>query len=142
MLMPPKQAKQNLLFYVAQDLDQSIRAHVQQLVDQLGASRVWSIGPPCFIDETGEQGTQLVGGSLEIYSALRPDVLSFDLDAQNLEDVERLIIAVRVLSEKESLSFEFQLGTAYVGSIADGVIDRVLLDGLLVPWREKLRGMP
>lgn len=78
MSIPPECAKQQLAFYVAQDLNQSIRSDVQQLVDQLAASRAWSTAPPGFIDETDGQGAQVVGGSLEIYSALRPDVLSFD----------------------------------------------------------------
>lgn len=142
MSIPPERAKQHLVFYVAQDLNQSIRSDVQQLVDQLAASRAWSTAPPGFIDEIDGQGAQVVGGSLEIYSALPPAALPADMDSENLEDVEHLIIAVRILSGKENLSFEFQLGTTYVGSIEDGVIDRVLLDGLLLPWREKLRGRP
>ncbi|RMP06406.1 hypothetical protein ALQ30_102218 [Pseudomonas syringae pv. persicae] len=35
--------KQKLIFYVAQDLDQYIRSKVQQLVNEVAASRIWSI---------------------------------------------------------------------------------------------------
>ncbi|MCE4056170.1 hypothetical protein [Pseudomonas sp. Au-Pse12] len=66
--------------------------------------------------------------------------IPLDVDSKNLEEVEELIGAVRDLSEKASLSFEFQLDTTYVGSIDDGVVDRVLQEGLLAPWREKLSG--
>jgi len=132
--------KQNLIFYVAQDLDQSIRSDVHQLVSELAASRVWSIAPPTMVDEIDENGLEVVGGTLEIYSALLPEKLPHDVDLKNLEEVEALIQAVRDLSEKGSISFEFQLGATYVGSIEDGVIDRVLQEGLLAPWRNHLSG--
>lgn len=48
--VPLEHEKQKLIFYVAQDLDQSIRSNVQQLVNELAASRIWSIAPPTFID--------------------------------------------------------------------------------------------
>lgn len=138
--IPLELAKQKLIFYVAQDLDQSIRSNVQQLVNEVAASRIWSVTPPSFIDEIDESGMEVVGGILEIYSALPPNLLPIEMDSKNLDDVEALVGAVKKLSENESLSFEFQLDTTYVGAIEDGVIDRVLLDGLLVPWRNHLKG--
>ena len=138
--IPLELAKQKLIFYVAQDLDQSIRSNVQQLVNEVAASRIWSVTPPSFIDEIDESGTEVVGGILEIYSALPPNLLPIEMDSKNLDDVEALVGAVKKISENESLSFEFQLDTTYVGAIEDGVIDRVLLDGLLVPWRNHLKG--
>ena len=138
--IPLELAKQKLIFYVAQDLDQSIRSNVQQLVNEVAASRIWRVTPPSFIDEIDESGTEVVGGILEIYSALPPNLLPIEMDSKNLDDVEALVGAVKKLSENESLSFEFQLDTTYVGAIEDGVIDRVLLDGLLVPWRNHLKG--
>ncbi|WP_201203300.1 hypothetical protein [Pseudomonas sp. S37] len=133
-------AKQNFIFYVAQGLDQSIRSDVHQLVSELAASRVWSIAPPTRVDEIDENGLEVVGGMLEIYSALPPEKLPHGVDFKNLEDVEALIGAVRELSGKGGISFEFRLGATYVGSIEDGVIDRVLQEGLLVPWRNCLSG--
>ncbi|QIB08195.1 hypothetical protein GZ982_26860 [Pseudomonas fluorescens] len=133
-------AKQKLIFYVAQDMDQSIRSNVQQLVDRLAASRIWSVSPPSFIDEIDESGLEVVGGMLEVYSALLPNILPVDVDSKNLDEVEELIEAVRDLSERESIAFEFQLDATYVGSVEDGVIDRTLREGLLVPWRDNLNG--
>ncbi|PTS82060.1 hypothetical protein DBR00_18255 [Pseudomonas sp. HMWF032] len=138
--IPLERAKQKFIFYVAQDLDQSIRSNVQQLVNEVAASRIWSVTPPSFIDEIDETGAEVVGGMLEIYSALQPNVLPIEMDSKNLDDVEALVGAVKKLSEKENLSFEFQLDTTFVGAIDDGVIDRVLLDGLLVPWRNHIKG--
>ena len=138
--IPLELAKQKLIFYVAQDLDQSIRSNVQQLVNEVAASRIWSVTPPTFIDEIDESGAEVVGGILEIYSALPPNILPIEMDSKNLDDVEALVGAVKKLSENENLSFEFQSDTTFVGAIEDGVIDRVLLDGLLVPWRNHLKG--
>lgn len=132
--------EQKLIFYVAQDLDQRIRSNVQQLVNEVAASRMWSITPPSFFDEIDENGVELVGGVLEVYSVLQPNTLPIEMDSKNLDDVEVLISAVKKLSDKENLSFEFQLDVSFVGAIDDGVIDRVLLDGLLVPWRNHIRG--
>ena len=138
--IPLELAKQKLIFYVAQDLDKSIRSNVQQLVNEVAASRIWSVTPPRFIDEIDESGAEVVGGIMEIYSALPPNILPIEMDSKNLDDVEALVGAVKKLSENENLSFEFQLNTTFVGAIEDGVIDRVLLDGLLVPWRNHLKG--
>jgi len=57
--MPLDHAKQKLIFYVAQDLDQTIKSDVQQLVKELAASRVWSIAPPNLIDEIDENGLEV-----------------------------------------------------------------------------------
>lgn len=138
-IMPLDHPKQRLIFYVAQDFDQSISSGVQQLVNELAASRAWSIAPPSFIDEVDENSLEVLGGMLEIYSALPPNTLPHDVDSKNLEEVEALVGAVRALSEKNGLSIEFQLDATYVGSIEDGVIDRILQEGLLVPWRDNLR---
>ncbi|MFQ6350695.1 hypothetical protein ACQRBV_08270 [Pseudomonas sp. R11F] len=99
--VPLDHEKQKLIFYVAQDLDHSIRSNVQQLVKEVAASRIWSIAPPTFIDAIDEGGAKVVGGALEIYSALQPNKLSIDMDSRNLDEVEELIFAVKnYLKEK------------------------------------------
>lgn len=138
--IPIKCAKQKFVFYVAQDLDQFIRFNVQQLVNEVAASRAWSVTPPCFIDELDETGAEVVGGVLEIYSALHSNLLPIEMDSKNLNDVEALVDAIKKLSEKENISFEFQLDATFVGAIDDGVIDRVLMDGLLIPWQNYIQG--
>lgn len=137
-VISPDHAKQKLIFYVAQDFYQSVRSYVQQLMKELAASRIWSVAPPSFIDELDKNGLEVVGGMLEVYSALPPNILPVEVDSKNLEEVEELIGAVRNLSEKRSLSFEFLIDATYVGSIEDGVVDRVLQEGLLAPWRDSL----
>ncbi|UMY49631.1 hypothetical protein [Pseudomonas azotoformans] len=97
--IPLELAKQKLIFYVAQDLDKSIRSNVQQLVNEVAASRIWSVTPPRFIDEIDESGAEVLGGILEIYSALPPNILPIEKDSKNLDDVEALVGAVKKLSE-------------------------------------------
>lgn len=87
--------RQKLIFYVAQDVDQRIRSNVQQLVNEVAASRMWSITPPSFFDEIDENGVELVGGVLEVYSVLQPNTLPIEMDSKNLDDVEVLISAVK-----------------------------------------------
>ncbi len=126
---PLEHEKQKLIFYVAQDLDQYVRSKVQQFVNEVPASRRWSIAPPTFIYAIDEGGAEVAGGILEIYSTLQPNTLSIDKGSKNLDELEELIRVVKELYEKENLSFEFQLGTTFVGAIDGGFIDRVLLEG-------------
>lgn len=96
-----KFAKQKLIFYVAQDLDQTIRSNVEQLVNEVAASRIWSVTPPSYIDEIDENGAEVVGGILEIYSALPPNILPIEMDSKNLDDVEALVGAVKNYLKKK-----------------------------------------
>ncbi|MBD9577469.1 hypothetical protein IB260_19260 [Pseudomonas sp. PDM23] len=130
--------KQNFFFYLAQDIDQKVKESILDLISKLALSRVWSISPPSFINEVDESGQEMVGGLLEVYSALPPNNLPREVDSRNLEEVEQLVLYVKELSSRENLSFELQLGSTYVGSVEDGVIDRTLLDGLINPWRDHL----
>ena len=133
-------AKQKFIFYVAQDVDQSIRDDVKKLVSLLANAREWSIAPPEFIDEVDEDcSNSIVGGAIEVYSAQPPSVVSYTADLLNLQEVETLIGAVKDLSKIRDIDFDFQLGPEYVGSIESGVIDQVLECGLILPWREALQ---
>jgi hypothetical protein len=132
--------KQKFIFYVAQDVDQSIRDDVTKIIGLLADAREWSIAPPEFIDEVDEDGsTSIIGGAIDVYSALPPNVVSYAADLLNLQEVEALIRAVKNLSKKRDIDFDFQLGSEYVGSIESGVIDQVLECGLILPWREALQ---
>lgn len=139
----PNHPRQKLVFYVVHDVTEEIRNKVGDLVKQLAGSRSWLISPPNFVNaiERAEEGTndspvETVGGELEIYSALGPVELPKEVDRQHFEEVEEIVEAVRELSEKEELTFEFELGGTYVGAIEDGVIDRTLRIGLIDEWRK------
>lgn len=139
----PNHPKQKLMFYVAQDVNEQIRKKVRGLLEQLVGRRLWVIAPPKFVDavDEPEEGTndapvETLGGELDIYSALSATKLSKDVDRQHLEEVEEIVEGVRLLSEKEELTFEFVLDGTYVGAIEDGTIDRTLKVGLLDEWRK------
>jgi len=73
----PNHPKQKLLFFVAQDLDDNVRACMRNFVLNLASLRRWLNGPPRFVntrDESedcsgGDLPIETVGGYVEIYTA-------------------------------------------------------------------------
>lgn len=140
----PDHPRLSFLFYLAEDATPLAREQVATLVRKLAVARPWVLGPPALVDRVDEASgsdpaVETVGGALEIYSALPPDGLPEDIDRKHLEEVETIISAVRELSQRAGLAFEFELGGTFVGAIEDGVIDRTLQRGLLDEWRTQLR---
>ena len=142
---PIHHPRQKFLFFVAQDINDSIRSKIRQLIDTISSSRSWIIGPPRFVDSVDKIGTiqdspiETLGGELEIYTALHPLKLPKDIDRQHLKEVEAIVDAVRVLSEYEQLAFEFELDGVSVGAIDDGIINKTLRVGLLNEWKKGLQ---
>lgn len=137
---------QRLLFFVAQDADDEIVGAVKQTLHDLSHAHTWLLAPPVFMDNEDEGQTRdddfadrTVGGVLEILGTAGGR-LPKDLDAATFADVDRLVQAIRVLSEKFSLEVEFELDGAYVGAIEEGELDRSLAEGLLGEWRRHLEG--
>lgn len=60
------------------------------------------------------------------------------MDRAHLEEVTRLVEALRRLSEEHRLAIEFELDGNFVGAIEDGRLDRLLAEGLLGEWRRTL----
>ncbi|QGZ65105.1 hypothetical protein [Paraburkholderia acidisoli] len=136
-------ARQRLLFFVAQDVDDEIAAAVKQTVHDLAAA-TWLLAPPVFVDRVDDARStsvdtedRTVGGALEILGTAA-NTLPKDLDAATFADVDRVVQAVRALSAQWSLEVEFELDGACVGAIEDGVLDRSLAEGLLGEWRRHL----
>jgi hypothetical protein len=139
--------KQKLIFFVAQDVDEETRTLVKQMLSNIEASRSWLIGPPKFIDTLEDVGSRLedvpdetVGGIHELYSALPPNDLPREIDALQLEEVEKIVDCVMRFSLEKGVEFEFELDGRYVGRIEDGVIDKTLAQGFLAEWRKHLGG--
>lgn len=136
---------QKLLFFVAQDITDTIRNDVRRFVERLAASREWVVRPPKIVDaldnsENSDIGgpVETIGGFLEIYFALPPARLSHDIDRQHLEEVTALVEALGDFSREESLAFEFELDGKFVGALEDGEADRTLSEGLLGEWKRHL----
>ena len=142
----PNHPKQKLLFFVAQDLDDSIRANVRDFVLRLASLRQWLNGPPRFVNSRdepadtsqGDMPIETVGGYVEIYSALPPWTLPREIDLQHLDEVMALVRSLRGFSREHSLAFELELDGTFVGGITDGELDRVLAEGLLGEWKRQL----
>ena len=138
--------KQNLLFFVAQDVSDSMRAKVGEFVLKLASLRQWLIESPRFVDvrdepadtSRGDMPVETLGGCLEIYSARPPWTLPREIDRQHLDEVTALVTALREFSRQNNWTFEFELDGTFVGSIADGELDRALSEGLLGEWKRQL----
>jgi hypothetical protein len=138
--------KQKLLFFVAQDLDDTVRANVCYFVRRLASLRRWVNGPPRLVNSRdepadtsrGDMPAETVGGYLEVYSALPPWTLPREIDLQHLDEVTALVGALRDFSHEHSLAFEMELGGTFVGAITDGEMDRSLAEGPLGGWRRQL----
>lgn len=139
-------SKQKLLFFVAQDLDDVIRANVRDFVLGLASLRHWLNGPPRFVNSRdepadtshGDMPAETIGGYLEIYSAQPPWTLPREIELQHLDEVTALVGALRDFSREHDLAFEFELDGTFVGAITDGEMDRSLAEGLLGEWKRQL----
>jgi hypothetical protein len=142
----PNHPKRTLLFFVAQDLDDSSRANIRDFVLHLASLRRWLNGPPRFVssrDEPantshGDMAVETVGGYLEIYSVLPPCMLPREIDFQQLDEVRALLNSVRDFSREHRLSIEFELDGELIGAIDEGQMDRSLAEGLLEEWQRRL----
>jgi len=83
-----------LLFFVAEDVDETIRANVRDFVLDLAGRRQWLNGPPRFV-YTRNEGVdaapddpviETVGGYLETCSGPLPANLPRELGLRHLED--------------------------------------------------------
>lgn len=141
-------AKQELLFFVADDIDEAAAPEMQDLVADLAAKRRWSLGQPRFVDETDDSSTsspddlpiRTLGGVLQLYSTWPPEgaQLPKELDQASLDDVKALVASLISFSSKTGHEIEFELEGEPVGSIRGGEPDRMLREGFLGEWERSL----
>ena len=136
--------KHRLIFFVAQDVDDSLKQTLAAHIEGLAGSQAWTVSPPEFIDRSDDVATQpidspdeTVGGVLEIYSAMDAP-LPPETDQQCLRDVERVVDFVSRFSLEYGVEFEFELNGSFVGAVEAGVPDRILKQGLLEEWHRHL----
>lgn len=142
----PDHPKQMLLFFIEQNLDDTIKAKVWDFVIGLASLRDWALGPPQLVNQRqrsaagGGVSRELFGGFIEIYSALPPWDLPRKIDLAHLNDVAFLIDLLGELSRENQLNIMFHLDGEFIGSIDSGEIDKSLSVGLLEEWRRHLGG--
>jgi hypothetical protein len=138
--------RERLLFFLAQDVGDSVRAKVHDFVLKLASLREWLNGPPQFVDEMdeppdashGDKAVETLGGYIEIYSARPPWSLPPEIDRQHLDEVTTLVTALRQFASQNRLAFELELNDTFVGMIKEGEMDRSLSEGLLGEWKRQL----
>jgi hypothetical protein len=132
--------RSTLYFYVIGDAVEGDRTGMEDLIVELGRARDWVLGPPQIIDSS-EDETEVIGGSLEIYSALPPygADLPDEVDRRHFEEVRAIADRLSEFSKVHGLEIEFQLDDTYVGRITGGVPDSSLQVGLLDEWERILR---
>src|SRR3954468_22234087 len=91
--------KRTLLFFVAQDLDNDMRANVRDFILHLASVRNWLNGPPHFVNSRdeptdlarGDMAVETIGGYLQIYSTLPTSTLPREIELQQLDEVSALV---------------------------------------------------
>lgn len=142
----PSHPKQKLLFFVTGDLNNTARINVRNFVERLSSLRRWLNGPPRLVDHrekpedahNEDTAIETLGGYIEIYSAWSPWTVPHDVDVQHLDEVTALLNALCDFTQQHGLECELELDRTFVGTVANGKLDRSLAEGLLGEWRRKL----
>lgn len=134
--MNPDHLIQQFSFSILTSLTDHQEKELEHLLEKLGSSRQWSIAVPGLFEK--ESPKQPVGGYLDLYSAVKPESLPREVDLQQLEEVSVLVDALENFSSRHLCSIEFTLDDTFVGSIEQGVQDRLLKEGLLGEWKRQL----
>ena len=135
--------KRILAFYVEGYADEEWANNFHNFMEIIVNSRPsWSIKPPFIVDyleknDDGAGSGRVIGGALELYSALMPHVVPVEIDRLQLKEVELIISAVSDLSARTGTTFGFYLDDDAVGSVECGN-SQSLHPGFLCPWREHL----
>jgi hypothetical protein len=140
--------REKLLFYVAQLITPEIRKQIRAFVPTLRERRSWLLGAPELVEviedlatREGDEPTETLGAEMEVCSSKVPGLVPKDVEAAFYAEVSDVVEAVRELSERTGITFEFMYGDIFVGEIVDGKIDTTLQVGLLDEWRRHLESM-
>lgn len=149
MSVTPDHPKQRLLLALEPDFDEFTVGRVKSLVDGLREARVWTLGPPQFVnesepgDEPGESPTRTVGAILDLYAGHGEwaDKLPADLDRAHFEEASALVEAFAELSRATGVEVAVELDQDQVGWIEAGIPDHGVAEVFLGEWRRSLRSV-
>ena len=122
--------------------DDSVLEKLGAAVSWLSVLRTWTLGPPqilqCAAGSPDEE--ESYGLVLDIYSALPPwdERLPFAIDLAHYNEISLVIDVLSTLSGQSSYELQCYLDDVYVGSIGEGIADRLIQEGLLGEWRRHL----
>jgi hypothetical protein len=122
-------------FHIAQDVSEEMPPLVANAIERLGQSRTWLLHPPQLADELEEGGYRILGGVLELYSAMPPIVLPLVAERRQWEDANAFVRAFQDLSSKHHWSLDCYYRGELIGSIEDGIMGMSLTVGLLGEWK-------
>lgn len=96
--------------------------------------RSWLVAKPEFVNE-GEDDDRTLGLLLRLPT---PDARDVSAERAALADVEALVAAAELITSTTNAELAFELDGVVVGWVATGARDRMLDQGFLKPWRDKV----
>jgi hypothetical protein len=126
---------EELAFHIAQDISKEMPPLVASAIERLGQSRTWLLHPPELVDELEEGGYRILGGVLELYSAMPPTVLPLVAERQQWDEANAFVRSFQDLSSKHHWHLDCYYRGELIGSIEDGIMGMSLTDGLLGEWK-------
>ena len=144
MTLSEDHPQQDFIFFLRNDVSPKTLADLKATISSLANKREWTIAAPDFIQLESEESSLeggLAGGRLAIYSALPPwgDRLPREVDRAHFEEVQEVVQALCELSNAKALEFQLELDGTVVGGIRNGEADKMLMQGLLEPWRSAVQ---
>jgi hypothetical protein len=132
--------RQQFVFLLRSEPTPDLLDELRRGVSSLAARRSWTIQEPPYF-EGGASGATLHGGHFEVYSALPPwgEKLPLEIDRAHYEEVQEVVNELCKLSHDHGMSFQLQLDGTIVGGVRNGSPDKMLSEGLLLPWKQAVR---
>ncbi len=137
-----------LLFAIDGDPSDEDTDAMGDVVDELAASRTWTIAPPEFVNEEDDSSDDpedapivTVGGVVQLYSAFPPwgERLPLSVRRAQYDEVFAIVERMKDFSRTRGVDIVFEYAGESIGDIEGGVADKMLAVGLLGEWDRELR---
>ena len=140
MTTPTQGPRDELLAFVDDELTDGLVDDILDAVTRAAQERVWSLGPPEFIDGNDTEGIRTVGCVLPLHAThdLSSVRIPPDLDGASFEDTKALVAVLASVSLRRHVDIGFELNGDSVGWLQNGEPDASLRDGLIFAWRVRL----
>jgi hypothetical protein len=141
MKISPDHPRQQFVFLLRNEPTPQLLDELKRCIESVAVRRSWTIQKPSYIEgdvEGMSSGAVLHGGHFAVYSALLPwgEKLPLEIDRAHYEEVQEVVNELCKLSFEHGMSFQLQLDGTVVGGIRNGSADKMLSEGLLLPWKQ------